>query len=173
MNFDPSRGADDEFLAAQATQLHQALLSELKNRTTGRWHYDQIDYCWTGKDADLDWHGYQGLHVDFIDDVQVKATVHAGKTVCPDEEHPEANEEYTEAVCGCPFPGEWSGDDWFLTTEIPTMVKTVLNEETGELDAEKTADALYDAAQAALANWDQEMKALDEICEAIHKQYNP
>jgi hypothetical protein len=171
--YDPSRGCDDEFLAAQNDELYTSLLAELKARSSNRWQYDKIDYCWTGKYADLDWHGYQGLHLDFIDDSKVRATVYTGKTVCPDEEHPEDDEIYCEIVCGCGYPGEWSGDDWFLTTEEPIEIATVLNPETLQLDAGATADALYDAAQKALENWDREMKLLDEACEAQYRESNP
>jgi hypothetical protein len=164
--------SEQEFLDAQNAELYEALMKELKERTTGRWHYDQIDYCWTGKDADLVWHGYQGLHVDFIDDRNVVATVHCGKTVCTDEEHPEADEEYQEAVCGCPFTGDWSGDDWFLTYEVQIEAPIRLSKVTGKLCAGATASTLYRRAQQALKDWDREMKYLDEVCTAIYKRYS-
>jgi hypothetical protein len=159
-------------LAAQNAELYEALMAELKQRTSGRWHWDQIDYSWTGKDANLDWHSYQDLHVDFIDGAKVRATVHTGKTVCRAEDHEEATDKIQEVVCGCGYLGESSGDDWFLTSEPQIDVSTVLDPETSKLNAEATVDALYGVAQQALEPWDREIKLLDEICDEIYKRYN-
>lgn len=133
-------------------------MAELKQRTSGRWHWDQIDYCWTAKDADLDRHSYQDSHVDFIDDTKVRATDHTGKTVCPAEEHEEATDEIQAVVCGCGYPGEWSGDDWFLASETQIDVSTVLDPETSKLNAEATVDALYDVGAASTRTMGSENK---------------
>jgi len=78
-HYDPSHGADDEFLAAQNEELYQALMTYLSQERI-RWQWDEIDYSWTGKDADLEIHGHQGLHIDKIDDTWVWATVHTSIT---------------------------------------------------------------------------------------------
>src|SRR5260221_2579868 len=183
MNSDLDGGIEQEFLDGQEGELYDALLAHLKKCSTNRWHYDQIDYCWTGKDADLEWHGYQGLHLDRVTDEKVKATVHCGKTVVGDDvclntprsarerEIRRAEEFYKqqaqEIVCGCNYPGEWSGDDWFLTNEVRIEWEVVLNPETGELDAEATTVKLDAAAEKALENWGREMKSMDTILDQI------
>ena len=192
-NFDPSFGCDDEHIAAQNGELYDALIKELKKQSTNRWHYDQIDYCWTGKDADLAAWGYQGLHVDSIDDEWITATVHTGKTVCgddvcmnlpenlSDEDYDKARELYLEqafeVVTGCGCAGEWSGDDWFLAETYPIKIKTPLSPTTGKLGAKRAVAMLYKAAQKALEGWDREMgyvaKAIESLAGWRDAQGNP
>lgn len=156
---------------------YDAILKALKDRSTNRWQYKEIDCCWTGKDADLEWQGQQGLHLDSVDDEYAYATVHAGSTqagddVClnfPDDASPEeydkAREAYleqmTEVICGCGYSGEWSGDDWYITTEEKIKVPVVMSEDETEVNAEAIADALIAEGEKALANWEREMKSVD------------
>lgn len=155
---------------------YNEVLAELKKLSSNRWQWEKIDCCWTGKDADLEACGQQGLHLDYVDEEHAHATVHAGSTqagidVClnfPDtateEENDKARDAYidqmTEVVCGCGYPGEWSGDDWYLTTEHQIKVPVVFNEDD-TVNAEATAEALITEGEKSLKAWDEEMSYVD------------
>lgn len=185
-NYCPSQGADDEFIDQQNAELYDALKAELKANSANRWHWDEIDFSWTGKDADLEIWGHQGLHLDSIDDREVVATVHCGKTipgtdVClntpdnPDEKQLDKALSYyldqvTEIVCGCNIDlvqGEWDGDAWYMTGTFQVRAATILDPETGKLNALDTYLAIYKAAEEAVKPWDEEMTSLDQYIDAI------
>jgi len=148
-----------------------------------RWQWDVIDLCWTGKDADLETHGHQGLHIDNVDEEFVYATVHALKTtagtdVClnepagySDAQSDKAHEAYMEQaealVCGCGFPGEWDGDSWAITTSHKVKSPVFPNEDESGIDAEKTVAALQKTAEKSLADWDREMRYLEKLTDEI------
>ncbi len=165
---------------------YDGLLEALKKRDTGRWSYDEIDCCWTGKYADLDPHGYQGTHLDSVDDMYAYATAHIGKTFAGhdvtlnvprwvDEE--DSGETYDkvrdifmeqaqEIVCGCSVPGDWSGDDWFLSDKVSFKVPVVLTKE-GEVDFNATADALVEEGEKALKPIEDELVLADQFMETL------
>jgi hypothetical protein len=165
---------------------YDGLLEALKKRDTGRWSWDEIDACWTGKYADLDPHGYQGMHLDSVDDMYAHATAHIGKTFAGTDvslnvprwvEEEDSGETYgevldifmeqaQEVVCGCNVPGDWSGDDWFLTDTVSYKVPVVLTKE-GEVDFDATADALIAEGEKALADIEQELVLADQIMETL------
>jgi hypothetical protein len=165
---------------------HHALLSELENLDTGRWQYDEIDCCWTGKYADLDSSGYQGLHLDRTDDKFAYATAHIGKTFCGtdvtlnvpqwvDEEN--SGDTYQrvisvymdhaqEIVCGCNVPGDWSGDDWFLSDTESCRVPLVFDGD-GQFDPAATATALIAECENALKGIEKELVLADQMMEHL------
>ena len=142
----------------QDKESRNALIKAARELCTGRWQYDQIHACISGKDADLDAHGYQGIEIlDVIGD-QAKIRVHVGKTVCG-EPTPDAGdlsdleyeflreymlENLQEIVNGCPMSGYWSGDDWFLSAEIDFNFELVLNDAGTECNFPATAQAVID-----------------------------
>jgi hypothetical protein len=153
---------------------YEGVLGALKKYDTGGWQYKEIDCCLSGKDADLEL-GDQGIQLNNVDDEFAYATVRGGKTVVGDDccfnlkddndeaEFEKAKEAYleqmTELVCGCGYPGEWSGNDWFITFEEKIKVPIVLDEENGT-DGEKTAEALLAEAERVLKPFEKEMEYL-------------
>ena len=165
---------------------YEGLIKALKKRDTGRWSWDEIDACWTGKYADLDPWGYQGMHLDNVDDMYAYATAHIGKTFAGSDvslnaprwvDEEDSGETYgkvldcfmeqaQEVVCGCNVAGEWSGDDWFLSDKVSYKVPVVLTEE-GEVDFDATADALIAEGEQAVKAIEEELVLADQIMETL------
>ena len=57
------------------TKTEAAVLAELK-KYGKRWDWDGVDCTWTGKDADLETHGYQGCKLIRIDKGVATVEVH-------------------------------------------------------------------------------------------------
>jgi hypothetical protein len=160
---------------------YAGILEQLKNRDSGRWPWDEIDCCWTGKYADLDDHGQQGLHLDKVDEQFAYATAHLGLTVCGSEvtlNIPEAAdrlvnglydgvlEAYLDSmegtVVGSSLGGEYDGGDWYLAAREEFRAPLVLNAE-GEVDCEATAEALISEGQQALKYAEEESVMVSRI----------
>lgn len=160
-----------------------ALDSELKKLSTGRWEWDQIACCWTGKDADLEDHGHQGLSLTVCDEDTVHGLAHilvtvAGTDVClntpwddaPDEVRTDLEEKALKLyldqaenmVCGCSLPGEWDGDSWILADSAPFDVDWVMKGDGCTPDYEETAVRALEAAQKAIAPLSKEATLLGE-----------
>jgi hypothetical protein len=149
----------------------ERLKAALNLADSGRWQWDEIDFCWTGKYADLDAWGYQGLHLDKVEDGRAYATVHTGKTIpgddvtlnipdnITDDVYQRVREIYLEqaqeAVIGCGYSGDWSGDDWFLTDSFQIVVPYTTPEET--------VIALESAAMESLKEWEKAMGKVDSM----------
>jgi hypothetical protein len=153
----------------------------LSARDTGRGHGD---CSWTGKDADLDAGGEQGLTLESVDDEYAVATVYisasfAGTDVClnlpawaeeDDETFDQVREIWLDAaesvVSGCSVAGEWTGDDWCMHESFTVRVKTVLNDDD-DTDAEATAEALIKAAQEVVADAEAELVLAHQMMEQL------
>ena len=61
-----------------------------------------------------------------------------------------------EVICGCSVPGEWSGDDWYLSDKVEFRVR-------GRKTLGKTADAIVAKAHKVLAPLEKELRLADEI----------
>ena len=163
------------------TKTEAAVLAELK-KYGKRWDWDGVDCTWTGKDADLETHGYQGCKLIRIDKGVATVEVHAGKTVAGTDvclntprrasrrAQDSALEYYlkkvTAVICDCSYHGYWSGDDWFITHEV-TIEVPVVTAKYGKVDAETTASAIVMAAEESLKDWDRECEAMEEILSVI------
>ena len=129
----------DKYLAADCDEIRAAL----REHCSGRWHWDRIDCCLTGKDADLEWHGQQGVEVKGADDEYAYCMLHIGVTVAghdvclareyeTDAEYETAVDQYLESaqeiVCGSPLTGgEWTGGDWYLYGSYNFRVPLAVN----------------------------------------------
>ncbi len=167
-------------------EVYEALVKKLKERDSGRWQWDEIDCCWTGKYADLDPWGYQGLHLDSVDDDYAYATAHIGKTFVGDdvtlnvpkwvdeEESLETldkvrdiyMEQAQEVVCGCNVAGEWDGDSWFMSDTAKFKVAIKYNKD-GEPQLDDVVDALVTEGEKALADIERELVLADEIMNTL------
>lgn len=172
---DPERHTNNERI-----DVYNAVAAKLKERDTGRWQWDEIDCCWTGKYADLDPSGYQGLHLDSVDDEYIYATAHVGKTFVGTDvtlnvpKSVEDNEEVLDAVrdiymeqaqetvCGCAVAGEWDGDSWFMSDSAKFKVAIKYNKD-GDPDIEAAVDALVSSGEQALAHFERELVLADQI----------
>jgi len=148
---------------------------------TGR---GQGDCCWTGKHADLESEGEQGITFESIDDEYATGTAYISKTfagldVCLNiprwaEENDETFEKVCDiwmeqaesVVCGCAVSGEWTGNDWCMYESFTVRVKTVLTAD-GDTDAKATAEALIKAAQEALSGAETELILAHQIMETL------
>lgn len=165
-----------------------ALLTAAKKWDSGRWSWDRIHICLTGKNGDLDPCGQQGIEIVSCDDEGVLIRVHAGKTVAgldvslavdydTDEEHQAALDEYldiaTEIVCGTEYPGEWSGDDWYIHHSEDIRVAWVKIEDGYDYD--QTIADCVEATGPARAAWEDAMQsgrvALDRHRHAARADY--
>lgn len=158
-----------------------AVKAALEAHNTGR---GQWDCNFTGKHADLEPQGEQGVTLESVDDEYAIAIVHVSKTftgtdVClnlpaaaeeDDDTYQQVLDLWMEqaefVVCGCSVAGEWTGDDWCMHESIEVRVKTVLDVENGT-DADATATALIDAAQDAIKGIVSELVLADQIMETL------
>lgn len=139
----------------------------LNEGCSGRWEWERIDCCITGKNADLDPCGQQGIEVVRCSDTEAECIAHVGLTVagtdacinCDDKDYEARLESYLEIaqeiVCSIPGGGYWSGDDWYISDEIPFKAKLYFNDDDS-LDKEKTWDSIMAAFNEAVKNWDDE-----------------
>ena len=157
-----------------------ALLEAMAGWDTGRWDYAPVSkgkgICLTGKDGDLERGGQQGIELVAADEDHVYWRVHAGATfagldVClnlrpKDEENEAVAYAYREAyldqagevMAGIPFPGYWSGDDWYISLqgEVMRVEWHYDTRECDSIDYEATATELIKAAHEALKDWERE-----------------
>ena len=170
----------------------EGIQAALKKRDSGRYGWDAIDCCWTGKDADLEPWGQQGCMLISVDDEFATVEVHASKTFAGTDvtlnlpKHAEDDDEVSDGVleiymkqaegivCGCGSSGEWDGDSWLMTYKGTIKVPVIPNEDETDTDHEKTAEAIITAAEASLADWEKEIGMADEIMEVLAgwKKYN-
>jgi len=190
-HLDPDRhlyGVDDDDCYSEVMEI-------IKEHDSGRWDYDEIHCCITGKDADLEPCGQQGIELLGTSysrtEYQAKLRIHVGKTIAgtdvclnlpndiSDEDYDKAREEYidqaTEVVCSIPFDGYWSGDDWYISDQFDITVPIKLNPEDDSVDREATWKSIYAAYEEAVLGWDKEISNADDIlsCLAGWKRWNP
>ena len=61
----------DRYLyGADADTEYEAVRELLQEHSSNRWDYDRIDCCITGKDADLDAWGHQGIELKDVKDTK-------------------------------------------------------------------------------------------------------
>jgi hypothetical protein len=159
------------------------VLTELKAWDTGRWDYAPVSgdegITLSGKNADLDRGGQQGIQLVSADEEHVYFRVHAGMTIAgndvclnlrprdlEDEDYCDRAlelylEQATEVVCAIPFSGYWSGDDWYVSLHgevmrVPWEVFENHGQPEGLLDYGGTAAAIVKAAHEALEDWERE-----------------
>jgi len=179
---DPDRHlgfANDEF-----GDLCEDIKAELRKQNDGRWEWEQIDYCFTGKDADLEPWGDQGVEVVRCDDDGVHCCAHIGKTfvgddVClnlqpeienDDEAWEKAREAYLdqaqEIVAGCAvaveFTVPWENDD--DDPDLDALTKAIIAEAEKALAPLEQDLAGADEALEMLAGW----KTYDENGDLVH-----
>lgn len=171
--------SETDVYAAEIEELRHAL----KLYDTGRWDFDLIDCCFTGKNADLEPWGQQGVEVISTDDEGAKCRAHIGKTfdgtdVClnvptnlvgmDDKEYEKYQYRYMGAahaiVEGCGVRGEWDGDSWWMYETVDfTMPWTFTNAEDGIPNMAATAKAIVDAAEQALEPMENELTLADRM----------
>jgi hypothetical protein len=163
----------------------QVMLGEIKESLraacSGRWEWDRIDCCVTGKDADLEACGEQGIEAVSVEWNNGKYVAHllahVHKTIPgtdvslaedfeDDDEYQRKIEAYLavaqEIVCSIPGSGDWSGDDWSVSDEIEFTVPVVFTDDESEVDGEKMVAAIMEAFDVAVADWDRECALADE-----------
>jgi len=149
-----------------------ALMKAAKAASTGRWRWDKAHLCITGKDADLDPWGYQAAELLGVRSKTLHCVAHIGKTFAGDDvclnltkkqetiQYEEALKLYLdqagEIVCGCGMPGEWSGDDWFMSEQAPFAVRL-------RGDNEATVAAIRRGVERALSGCERELRIADKI----------
>jgi hypothetical protein len=190
-HLDPDRhlyGVDDDDCYSEVMEI-------LKEHDSRRWDYDTIHCCITGKDADLEPCGQQGIELLGTTysrtEYRAKLRVYVGKTIAgtdvclnlpndiSDEDCDKAREEYIEqaqeVVISIPFEGYWSGDDWHISDQFDITVPITLNPEDNSVDKEATWESIYAAYEEAVWGWDKEISNADDIlsCLAGWKRWNP
>jgi hypothetical protein len=153
----------------------QELRQALKERSTGRWGWDKIDCCFTGKDADLEPWGQQGVELQKVVDGVAYCVAHilavvAGNEVClnlpvgiSEEDEEKALGVYMdqaqEIVVGCGLGGEWDGDDWVLSEAIYFSV---------DLEgAEDPVAAICDRADVCLQPYETDLVFMNQLLDEL------
>ena len=162
---------------------YELIIDALKPYDTGRWEWDRIDCCITGKDADLEPWGPQGIEIVSCDDGGVKCIAHIGKTfagsdVClnlPESMNADEDawngavdaylEQAQEVVCGCNLAGEWTGEDWWLCDNVEFSVDWVMNDDTPDYAA--TAKKIVKLALNELAPLEDELRLADQLLDQL------
>lgn len=149
----------------------------LQENSSGRWNWDRIDCCITGKDADLEPHGQQGIELLRCSDTEAECIAHVGVTIsgtdvslnCDDADYESRLEDYLavaqEIVCGIPGSGYWSGDDWYCSDEIPFKASLYFKDDDS-LDADRTWCSIIKAFDDAVRRWDEETALASDALEA-------
>jgi hypothetical protein len=127
--------------------------------------------CWPvlsfgGREADLEPDGCTGIQaITGADEGSLTVKIGGHKTVTPrvlDGTSP-LGELEQEIVCMfSQYPGDWSGEDWSFHTEQEIQVPWSESGDWDLEDAAATAQAIYDAANAALEPFRQNMRELAE-----------
>lgn len=152
----------------------------IKSLNEGR-NLDCWPLCSFGwKDADLEPSGCTGISkIVYLDDYKVSVEVGGHKTFCPSESEEEKADEQTELtdiemveqefINDIGYPGDWSGDDWTLYISPRPIVEVpwIMNDELGEPDYQKTAEAIVAAAHEAVAEFEKTMREASEDWEKI------
>jgi hypothetical protein len=163
----------------------EAVIRALAPYDSGRWSYDKIHCCITGKDADLEPWGQQGIEIVTADRKTVTIRVHGGKTfagtdACLNlpkrieksrklmEKAVDAFlEQAQEVVCGTytgygDTEGGWTGDDWYLSFNITAKLRWSRTR-TGRISFRRTARRIHDKANALIEPWAKEMALADRL----------
>ena len=136
-----------------------------------------MQVCITGKDADLEPYGSQGYDLVAMDEESVTIRIKCGVTIAgndvclnlpaeiesSDDKYELALnhylEEACEIVCGFPYSGDWSGDDWYMYYETEVKVKYELDED-GLPNLDRLVADISDAFDAATKQWDSECETM-------------
>lgn len=176
-HLDPDRaGLNDENWGLDFEEVRKILDSW----SSHRWPWAKITYCLTGEDADLESHGQQGVELVSVDEDGVDFIVHGGKTfaghdVClniPDDTGMNDDAEWQrcldlfldqmyEFICGSGYPGEWSGDDWFMSFDEAASVPWSYKDDGVTPDYEATCNAIVAKLDEVIKPWEDEMVSLD------------
>lgn len=173
---------------AALSRVFDNILTALKKYDTRRWDWKKIHCCLTGKDADLEPWGDQGIELVTLSEDTVTITAHGyksitGQEVCLnfpeglDENDDATFEKYREiylthaqhVVCGADSDGTWDGDDWGLTFEETETISL------REPDPALADDDYYDLvakdiiakAEERLAPWEKDVSLADELCNQL------
>ena len=165
----------------------EEIKAALKAYDTGRWDWDKIDCCITGKYADLEPWGQQGVEIVFVNEDGVQCCARICKTepgtdVClnvPEEIEADCDrydkiletylEQAYEVVAGCSVAGEWDGDDWYFSDSVDFFVPWVFPEPNvdGVPDYEKTATVIVAGAESVLEPLEQELRLMSKITNVL------
>ena len=167
----PAGAANDPYAPYNQTDWPEdvtPIIEALRQHCTGRWVWEKIHCCLTGKNSDLDASGQQGIEVLKIKNDNVICVAHIGFTVpgtdvslnvaddISDQEYDKKLDSYMDAageivvdygLFGC----EYTGDDWYQSEEIEFSVPLMLNEKTDEIDLRKTVQTIIQKAEEVLA----------------------
>lgn len=150
--------------------IRDAILAALKERDSGRWRWDKIDCCMTGKDGDLTDTGQQGIEFRHIHDGKVYFYVHCGITYAADdvslnlpdgvdsETWNKALNAYLEqaqhVIRSGPGVGEWDGDGWYFSDRLECNAGLVYHDGVFHLDA--TMQSIFECFDTSVEGWDRE-----------------
>lgn len=176
--------------ARELAQFKDDLLAELKDRDSGRWRWDRIHCCMTGKDADLDPWGQQGIELTSVNTTWVSFYVHCGITYVGtdvslnlppeiekcDYKSDKALDAYMEqaqgVVCNSPGTGSWDGDSWYFSDQITCRALVRYKAFTSDFDVTGTVDAMIEKFHQVVESWDREASGVNEILNQLAGWHN-
>lgn len=156
-----------------------AILAEMKKRSTGCWDWEKAHLVLTDVCADREPWGALALELTEVNEKTVKYTLHClvsivGHEVCLNlpkeigwdrEKWLAIRELYLEQapawIQGMGMNGCWDGDDWILTHKLDIEARLMLDAE-GDVLVESTVDAMEAAARPAIEGWEVELAYLHE-----------
>lgn len=192
----PAGAANDPYAPYNQTddgEHNGALVKALRDLSTKHWKWNRIDCCLTGKDADLEPHGQQGIEVlrDSLDDDLIQCRGHLltcipGTDVALDcdsddeDDYQKKLDSYLSlaqqtVIDLCPGSAEWDGDSWICSGVVDFSVPWLEGDNC--LDYVATANAIVAAAEVALAPIEAQCLALHaaigKLCDALGNELPP
>ena len=161
-----------------------ALLAEMKKRSTGCWDWEKAHLVLTDVGAEREPWGALALELTEVDEKTVKYTVHClvsivGHEVCLNlpkeaEEAPEKRLSIRDVylkkaparIHEMGMNGYWDGHDWILLQKLDTEARLMLDAE-GHVLVEPTVDAMEAAARPAIEGWEVELAYLHEALDNL------
>ena len=158
----------------------------LRKRCTRRWRWDAIDCCLTGKYADLEPWGQQGVQLVGLDEDNARFVVHCGATIpgldacinmpkwaeSSDDVQEKVRDVFMSAaqehVIESGLRGEWDGDSWYMHYSHDLSVPTVVDATSNDTDHEAVAVAIIKAAENHIEkHWEPSLMMLGDQIEIL------
>lgn len=181
--FDPDHHAGGNNMAREQEELAKPIEDMLSAHDTGSWDYGSIDCCLTGKDADLETWGDQGLQLIAVSEEKIRVRIYLMKTYDGTDvvlnkdidwddydQHSKAIDEYLEqaqeVIFGIPYDIDQSGDGWCISHEEDVEIDYIVDAD-GEADVEAIWESLGKAFEPIVDRWERENKMADDILNVL------
>lgn len=150
------------------------IIEKMHERSTMNSDHSEVD-CWlTGKDADLEPWGEQGLQFLHTNIIRGKYTVtvrlHLHKTVighgvCINNDACTLGEYMAQAsrlCCGTPYNSEWDTEDWHIFRTKDITIDIPFEQDDWTVDADELWDRIEQETHDTIHDWEVEIGRIDK-----------